>query len=241
MLSIRSDHFEGPLDLLLQLIEKEELDITEVSLAQVTDQYIALVEALQNERQVEELADFLVVAARLILLKSKSIVPVLTQEEEDEIQDLGRQLKMYRDFAEATKKMQAILAQHRVMYERPGTKIAPSQGFRPPASVTVGVMHEVFQSIITRLTPPKKLEKIPVDRRVSVGDRIAHIKQMLAKRMMFSFQDTLLNAHSKTEIIVTFLAILELVKLHTVDIAQESPFADISLTKLTSHATEAVS
>src|SRR3989344_5157057 len=105
MHSFRLEQFEGPLDLLLQLIEQQELDITTVSLAKVTDQYLQYLEEL--ERIVpEEVADFLLVASKLIYLKSKYLLPDLAVADEQDSGDLERQLKMYRQFYEASKVME---------------------------------------------------------------------------------------------------------------------------------------
>ena len=103
---VQLESWQGPLDLLLQLIESQEMDITKVSLATVADQFIAYMNANPNLK-LEETADFLVVAAKLIYIKSKALLPTL--EIEDEGIDLEKQLKMYKEYLEASKKIQKIL------------------------------------------------------------------------------------------------------------------------------------
>src|SRR3990167_8461875 len=107
MLYFKIEKFEGPLGLLLQLIEKEEMDITEIYLAKIADQYI---DYIRNSKSIEpeEMADFLVVAAKLFLIKSRALLPFLQGEVEQEIQDFENQLKMYKEFLEAAKKVHAI-------------------------------------------------------------------------------------------------------------------------------------
>ena len=102
--NIKIEQFEGPLALLVKLIDKAELDITQVSLAMVADQYIAHLKRLVN-LDPEEMADFLVIASRLLLIKSKALLPYLLPEEEEAIEDLEEQLRMYKEFLEATKKV----------------------------------------------------------------------------------------------------------------------------------------
>ena len=117
MLNIKINSFEGPLGLLLQLIEKEEMDITQVSLAKIADQYIEYINEADNINP-EEMADFLVVATRLLLIKSKALLPFLYPEEEEEIKDLEFQLKMYKEFLEAMKKIEALIGRKRFMFPR---------------------------------------------------------------------------------------------------------------------------
>ena len=103
--TVRVEKFEGPLDLLLQLIEGEKLEITEISLVQVTEPFVQHVRERQGAIPPEELADFLVVAAKLIYLKSRALLPELTDQALDEGPDLADQLRMYRAFVEASNRL----------------------------------------------------------------------------------------------------------------------------------------
>ena len=104
MLEFKTEKFSGPLALLLSLIEKEELDITEVNLAKIADQYVEYIKRNSN-LSVDEMADFLVIAAKLLYAKSKALLPYLyADDEDDDIEDLEKQLKMYQEFVAASKK-----------------------------------------------------------------------------------------------------------------------------------------
>src|SRR3989339_2104859 len=111
-MNFKIDKFEGPLGLLLQLIESQELDITEISLAKIADQYI---EYIRGDKGIgpEELADFLVVAAKLLLIKSRALLPFLKGEAEEEIEEFEQQLRMYKEFLAAAKKIEAIIGKKR--------------------------------------------------------------------------------------------------------------------------------
>jgi len=108
MHKIKIEDFEGPLDLLLQLIEKQKMDINQISLAKVTEQYIHFIES-SDGISPGELADFLVIAAKLLLIKSRSLLPYLESEDEDSGFELEKQLKMYKLFAEAAERVRSIL------------------------------------------------------------------------------------------------------------------------------------
>ena len=116
-MNFKIDKFEGPLGLLLQLIEKEELDITQISLAKIADQYIEYIKQAK-ELKPEELADFLVVAAKLLLIKSRALLPFLKGEAEQEIQEFEEQLRMYQEFLSAAKKLEIIIGQKRFSFAR---------------------------------------------------------------------------------------------------------------------------
>ena len=118
MVNFKLEQFNGPLDLLLKLIEKEELDITQISLAKITDQYIEYIKSTSYIKP-EDMADFLVMAARLLLIKSKALFPYLQFGEEDEdVEELERQLKMYKEFIEATKKIEVMIGKKKFMFMR---------------------------------------------------------------------------------------------------------------------------
>ena len=119
-MNVRLEQFEGPLDLLVQLIHENKLNISEISLANITEQYLAyLVEV--EERFPEELADFLVIATRLLLIKSKLFLPVSDEEEDDE-ERLSSQLKIYKTFVDASQAVQSLISRRRFLYARPMTR-----------------------------------------------------------------------------------------------------------------------
>ncbi len=224
------EQFEGPLDLLLRLIEDEKLDITTISLAKVTDQYLAFIEH-EEQLPADEIADFLVVAAKLIYIKSKYLLPNLELEEEDGI-DLELQLKLYREYYQASKVMLKMLGKKHFSYVRTvPLKLPRTAGFHPPKNVTVETMAEAFRIALSRIEVIIRLPKIVLKTAVSIRDKIASLKQALQKGIV-SFH-RFYDASNKQDIIVSFLAMLELVKLRDIDVAQEKLFSDITISKYT--------
>lgn len=227
MYEIKVEKFEGPLDLLLKLIEREELDITTVALAKVTDQYIEQLKAL-SEIPAEELADFLVVAARLLFLKSKMLLPLLHWGQEDEGDDLERRLRMYKEYVEAAKKVQAMLSKRRHTFVREKPP-ASALGFAPPKDLTADKMAELFRDVLRRLIPVVKPPEGVIEKTVSIHEKIRHIQDLISKHANVRFHDVLKNAETRAEIIVSFLALLELVKQRHVTVRQSAHFGEIEL------------
>lgn len=232
-MNFKTDKFEGPLDLLLRLIEKQELDITEISLAKIADQYIG---HIKNCKSIlpEELADFLVVAAKLLLIKSMALSPFLQCEAEEEIQEFENQLKMYKEFLEAAKKIEAIASKKRFCFQREFNKqafLASMNIFSPPERLTASDLRAVFAEIIKNIKPEQKLEERGIERIVSIEERILYIRQAMINKIKISFSHILASARDKTEIIVSFLAVLELIKQRDIAAAQCDLFGEIEVKK----------
>ncbi len=233
---IRLPVFEGPLELLLHLIEREELDITTVALAQVTDQYLAYLEGLE-ERRARELADFLVVAAKLLLIKSLALLPrppALPSEAEEVGDDLVRQLQVYKRFKEI-----ASLLQER---EERGLHGYVRIASLPPFEPELDVGDVTYQDLVTaaqealnaKPAPPVGEVVTPVT--VTIADQIAHIEEQLERRHRIRFSFVLSQAHTRVEVIVTLLALLELIKQDRVQVQQERLFGDIIIQRAPSPA-----
>ncbi|HYE60093.1 MAG TPA: segregation/condensation protein A [Candidatus Kapabacteria bacterium] len=221
---ITLEQFSGPFDLLLTLIDKQKVSITEIALADVTEQFLTHLDTLEANRE-EELADFLVVASRLLLLKSKMLLPQFLPEEEDG-PGLEEQLKLYKQFVDASKRLNALWLDSRESVFREEPSRMP-EGFHPGDNVTLERIHATMVQLVRRLTPPKPLPETHIDRAVSMKERIDHIRRVLERSSRLSFHEVLENATNKTEIIVSFLAILELLKQKTIFLHQEDTFADI--------------
>lgn len=229
---VKLEKFEGPLDLLLKLIVEEELDITEISLAQITDQYIKYLEKIE-ELHPEDLADFLVIATKLLLIKSRSMLPYLQQEAEDEGVSLTDQLKIYKEFHDAALKMEEMLKSKNFTYGRIDKYYEAAEPmFAPPKDFTPDSLKEFFSDVLIRLEPIVKLPKRALSKTISLKEKIIHLHQHLEKFKKASFKEIINNSKDKTEMIVTFLAILELVKGQKVSVTQDDHFADINITKL---------
>ncbi|MBI4133003.1 segregation/condensation protein A [Candidatus Uhrbacteria bacterium] len=226
---VKLEHFEGPLDLLLQLIEREELSITEISLAKITDDYLTIIRTAK-EIEPEELADFLVVAAKLILIKSQILLPGIEMEA-DEGPSLEAQLKLYREFLEASKRVEAMLAEKRVMFGRKKPLIERVPEFLPPSRLAAETLARAFQAVLKSLEPLFRLPKIAIERAISIQEKIARIRTLILDRVAVKFGEIMKEAKSKTEVIVSFLALLELVKQRAIEAKQDSLFHEITLHK----------
>ncbi len=226
---VKLDHFEGPLDLLLQLIEREELSITEVSLAKITDDYLTIIRAAK-EIQPEELADFLVIAAKLILIKSQVLLPGIEAEQE-EGPSLASQLKLYKEFLEASRKIEARIREKHFMFGRKKPLIQRVPEFLPPLRLTPEALVHVFRQVLKSLEPFLRLPKAAIERVISIQEKIARIRAMILDRVAVKFGEIMKEAKSRTEVIVSFLALLELVKQRTIEAKQDALFHEITLHK----------
>ena len=233
MHSIKLEQFEGPLELLLQLIEEQKMDITQVSLAKVADQYLAYIHA-QPKWDPDDLGEFLVVAAKLLLIKSKVLLPNLDLGEEGEdALALERQLKMLALYFEASAKVDALFRQHRVAFarEKLPRNLIPTRFIAPP-NLTATVLPTLFQKILERIAAFLPLPKSVIEKVASLEEKIRSIRDHLMERLETSFQNLIGGAKTKTDIIVSFLAILELVKQRIVIVDQPSLFMDIHIRKI---------
>ena len=233
MINFKLEKFEGPLSLLLKLIEEEELDITQISLAKIADQYIEYIKTSPNITP-ENMADFLVVATRLLLIKSRALLPFLYPEEEKEIEELEHQLKMYKEYVEAMKKINVMIGKKKFMFAREFNRKAvllDANLFSPPKSLTKEEMAMILRDVLARMEPLEKLEEQTIDDMIKIEDKILSIQRMLVERMKLSFAQIISEAKSKTEIIVSFLAMLELMRQKEVDLIQDELFSEILISK----------
>lgn len=227
-MQIKLQQFEGPLDLLLGMIEERELDITEVSLAQVADQYVEYIEHA-HDINPEEVANFLVVAARLLWIKSKALLPYLVAEdEEEEIKDFENQLRIYREFLEVAKAIEERLSVGAFMYTRGTLKLRVDEVvFNPPGNVTALLLQETYEAIAHRLRPREVLAEETVSRSVSIEERMQGIRATLKKMKQLSFSSLLEGGASRDDVVVNFIAMLELVKQKKVTAKQSALFSEI--------------
>ncbi len=226
--SVHIEQFEGPLDLLLKLVETEKLDITEVSLMKVTEPFIAHVREKQGQIPPEELADFLTVAAKLVYIKSKALLPTLFDEELEEGIDLETQLRLYKKFMDASEKISHMYEDKTYMFsKKKRMKWDEGPTFSPPESIGVSELEQILKVILKRLQPLIDLPKKALQRAVTIDEKIEHLKHKISTRMKVSFHGFLANAGSKQEAVVSFLALLELIKQRIVRYEQKELFNDI--------------
>ncbi len=224
--------FEGPLDLLLQLIEREELDITAISLAQVTDQYLAIVEEM-GRRSLADLTAFLVVAAKLVLIKSRVLLPGYRPRgsEEDEVAaDLIRQLEMYRLYrviAGELARLEERGWRAYVRVARPGEAHARRED--PSAILADVTLEDLLRAAqeALRTYPAPAVETVVVPPLITVAEQMCWIQQRLTQMGRLCFQDLLTEVTRRAEIVVTLMAVLELIKQEQIRVQQEELFGPI--------------
>lgn len=222
--------FQGPLDLLLHLIEQEELDITKVALAQVTDQYLAYI-AILKEVEVEFLTDFLVIAAKLLLIKSQALLPkpppsIVDEDEEDLGDQLARQLLAYKQF----KVVAQTLREREAAGLRTFVRIAPPPKLEPKLSLGEVTLDDLIQAVRQALSvrpADPAVDEVVSPIIVTIGQQMEFIRGELTHRSQMSFTRLLHRAAGRLEVIVTFLAVLELIKQHVIDVAQSRLFGEI--------------
>ncbi len=228
MFTIKDEQFEGPLDLLLSLIEKEQLDITHISLAKITESYLTRIAEIQGDSS--EIADFLVIAAKLLYIKSRNLIPTLaTEEEEAEIEDLEEKLREYQKYKNAAKHLEGVLAGGERSYSR-RCKNDVAISFLPPESLGDQGLYAIFQEVLNRVPTdiPNSVE-VTHEPKVTLEQRRDHVMSHIRKHGKISFRTALAAAKTKTEVIVTFLAILEMVKQKEVRVEQDNNFADFMI------------
>ncbi len=227
--------FEGPLDVLLRLIERAELDITTIALAQVTDQYLAYVRTLEmpNPRQ---LAEFVAMAARLVLIKSRALLPrpiaAQTNNGSESVDDgelLAQQLREYQRYKQVAGLLRAWQEQGRRTFLRTAAVpvVLPSE---PPAlDHTLAELIAAVQRRVQLLLPLDEASALPLAPRLTVGAVIERITQRLDQQAWFSFEDLLALATTRQEVIVSFWAVLELWKQRLIVVEQPELFGKISI------------
>lgn len=227
------EQFEGPLDLLLQLIEEQKVKITNVSLASVAEQFLDYIQANENLHP-EELADFLVVAAKLLLLKSRTLIPSVALP--DDGIDLEKQLKLYKEYFDASKKLEALIHKGKYSFSRAGSlKVSSGERkFRPPEGIDSDALRLYFVTVLKRLEPFVTIPEETLERTMSLKDKLESIRELLREHEKIPFHTLLVDASTRTEIIVTFLALLELVKQRTIDVVQDTTFSAIEIQRRTS-------
>jgi segregation and condensation protein A len=226
--TIKTDAFEGPLDLLLDLVERRKLLINDISLAEVTDEYMRHVSAMQ-QLSLPNTAAFVELADTLLLIKSKSLLPVLelTPEEEEGIDDLEERLKryaLYRDAAHVIQECFGTQIAHEKQYVPDRTPLFVTDRF-----TTVDALHDAIRNVLVNL--PRKIDKpkVKVRKTISLEDMMHRLHQQIKQQMKLRFSELIADNTEKTHQIVGFLAILESVKQGSILVAQLHRFADIEI------------
>ena len=225
---IRSDQFTGPLDKLLELIEERKMEITVVNLAEITNDFLKYLQSINEETtHPSVIADFIIVASKLLLIKSKALLPSLelTPEEENDIQDLELRLKIYKEFKEASLKVKALWDNKKYCFGKELFSDLPPI-FYPPKDLEVKDLVGPIEKIIAELKaliPEKKTVKKIV---ISIKEKMEELLNRFKQKAENSFKNVT-ESKSKIEIIVFFLAILHLIRDRLITSTQEDRFSDI--------------
>lgn len=225
---LKLQNFEGPIELLYNLIDERKLDICQISLAEVTDQYLSYIKHYE-ETDPKNLAEFLVVAARLILIKSKMLLPTLetTQEEDEDITDLKKKLELYKKLREISKKLKIFAKNSSPEYSREFL-ISEQIIFLPPKDITPNTLLESLKSIIGKI--PKQVAELPektLKAVISFEEVIKNLHHRVKNAIHRTFSEATATAASKMEVIMHFLALLELVKQKDIMAEQNELFGEI--------------
>lgn len=240
-LSVKLQAFEGPLDLLLHLIDKNKVNIYDIPIVEITEQYLEYVSAMETQ-DLNVVSEFLVIAATLIDIKSKMLLPrdVNEEEVEDPRQELVEKLleyKMYKHMSFELKDRQIVA--NKILYKEPNLPKEILEYEQPInlelliGDLTLKKLNDIFNEVIKKQIDKvdkvrSKFGEIEKDE-VSMGDKIQEILSYANKYKRFSFKKLLLQQYNKMHIIVGFLAVLELIKLGHINIVQDNIFDDIMI------------
>lgn len=242
-LSVKLEVFEGPLDLLLHLIDKNKIDIYDIPIVEITDQYLEYIKQLESE-DMNVMSEFLLMAATLLDIKCRMLLPKEVNEEgqeEDPREELVQKLleyKMYKYMSYELKDRELDAAKN--YYKQP-TIPKEVAAFQPPidydelfSNINLGRLHEIFQATLKRqedkIDPIRsQFGKIEKDE-INMDEKLEFIHHYVQEHKTFSFRKLLEKSHNKMEIIITFLTVLEMMKMGQITIMQEQLFDDIIIT-----------
>ncbi len=226
---IKTDAYQGPLELVLDLIEARKLLVNDLSLAQITDDFIAHVRA-QETFPMEETAAFVQIAAMLLLVKSKSLIPdlELSDEEKEDVDDLKRRLEAYEKVREAARELGKIFGK-RMMLPAGERKVEPF--FAPARDFSTSALAEALAHVLAAREAVEELPEARVKPLVTIEEMMARLARRVENALSLSFKDFTGSAKEKVEIVVSFLALLELIKQGAVAAEQASPYGDIQISQ----------
>lgn len=234
---VKTSVFEGPFELLLNLVEERKLFINEISLAQVTDDYLNHIKALQAEGDLDmtELTGFIVIAATLILIKSKSLLPnlKLTDDEQGQINDLEQRLMFYQAIKAVTPKLKERFGQ-KMIFARPESTYQEVV-FAPDPQIVIPRMLEAINEVIQAIPKKEFLPEVSVRKVVSIEEMIGSLAERIQNSLRFNFSDLSRDKQfdtpkeQKVYVIVSFLAMLELVRTGIVEVIQSNNFQEIEV------------
>ena len=225
---IKLDIFQGPLDLLLYLIKKNEIDIYNIPVAVITEQYLEYIDVMKS-LNLDVAGEYLVMASTLIHIKSKLLLPVHddTEDEADPREELTRQLLEYQVFKEAALKLNTMNLLGRNVFKGGYLLENEAESEHSLEELSVFELVEAFKIIVSKIKPEEIME-IDVER-MSLSEKMNEIMEKLNKEKDITFNDLLGELSDRIKLIYTFLAILELMKLRVIKACQTEPFGTIRI------------
>lgn len=228
---IKTEIFEGPLDLLLVLIEKRKLFINDISLSKIADDFLAHTQELPG-LALKEMANFVFIASTLVLMKSRSLLPnlSLTSEEEGNIEDLKLRLKIYRRVKELVQNVRELFGTKQIFPKGETKEIIPV--FSPSSDISLETIFLSAQSVVAALPKLEKLPEVQVKKLITLEEMMSKLVERIEKHIKMSFKDfagSAVGKEAKTGIIISFLALLELIKRGVVAAHQEGYGEDIEI------------
>ncbi len=238
--TVKTNVFEGPFGLLLSLVEERKLFINDVSLALVTEEYLRYIESIPKEEK-EEIASFILVAATLILIKSKSLLPdlSLSKEEELDIKNLEDRLRLYELYSGLSLHIKDNFGK-KIIFAKEDRKRA-GVVFVPDPEITTKSMLEMAESLLNKIPSKTKLPEVIVKKVISIEEVIDRLTDRIQSSLKFNFHDFAGKAKTKEEkvvVIVSFLAMLEMVRTGILEAVQDNNFSDIIIEKQTYEISE---
>ncbi len=223
---VKTQSFEGPLDLLLDLIEKRKLFVSDISLSEVTDDFISYIKT-HEEFPISESAEFILIASTLMLIKSRSLLPSLelTEEEESSIDDLENRLREYAMAKAQAQKIREMFGKNIIFEKIPVKKF--NVVFSPTSEITIDAINESMERIFMSLPKKEIVPKAIVKKMISLEETIEKLSERISKNVRMSFKEYTnhsggkITQEEKVMIIVGFLAMLELVKRGAIRVSQE--------------------
>lgn len=234
--SIKLENFEGPLDLLCHLIDKNKMDIYDINISEITDQYIEYINKMEK-MNLDVTSEFLVMSSTLLYLKSKHLLPkVEADEEEITEEELIRRIIEYKKYKEITKKLkEAFMTNSNRFYRGPEEIELPKQ--KIDKEYDSQIIPEIYKKILQTNTDKvnqnaSNIEKIAITDTYTVGDKVKDMYRALIKYKKFTFNKLFsLKKHNKNEVVTAFSGLLEMSRRSKVITEQESLFGDIEVEK----------
>lgn len=225
--SIQTPSYQGPFELVLDLIQERKLLVNELSLASITDDFITHVRA-QDAFPVEATANFIQIAATLLLIKSKSLIPdlSLSEEEQHDVDDLKRRLEAYERVREAARELARIYGR-RMLFS--AGEQEPEPTFAPSRDLSKEALAEALARVLSAREAVEELPEARVRPMITIEEMMDRLRDRVQSALTLSFKDFAGSAKEKVEVIVSFLALLELVKQGAVGVEQHQAYGDIRI------------